>query len=228
MYIYKTTNLINNKIYIGQSSYPVEESTNYLGSGSILNRAIAKYGKDQFTKEILERDITNINDLNLREIYYIAKYNSTNDTIGYNITSGGTGGDTISNHPDRDTIVAKISKSIKELWEDPEHRSNMSAIRLKTWSDPEYKDMMVEKMMGHPAYPNQQRAASETWKGRKHKPESIEKCRQWHLGKKYSKEINMKKGRPGSKWYNNPNTGETRFTTEVLSTPWIRGRGKLK
>jgi len=228
MYIYKTTNLINNKIYIGLSAREVNESKSYLGSGSYLKRAISKNGRDQFTKEILESNIESKELLQEREIYYIAKYNSTNDTIGYNITSGGTGGDTISNHPDKDTIVSKIAKSSKETWEDPEYRAKMRALRLKTWSDPEYKDMMVKKMMGHPAYPNQQRAASETWTGRKHKPESIEKCRQSQLGKKYSEETNMKKGRPGSKWYNNPNTGETRFTTEVLSTPWIRGRGKLK
>ena len=42
MYIYKITNTINNKIYIGLSTKSVEESINYLGSGEIQSRAIKK------------------------------------------------------------------------------------------------------------------------------------------------------------------------------------------
>ena len=91
MYIYKTTNLINNKIYIGQSSYSVEESTNYKGSGTLLHLAFNKYHNENFTKVILERDIQSKEVLDTLEIYYIDKYNSTDRNIGYNITKGGRG-----------------------------------------------------------------------------------------------------------------------------------------
>ena len=51
MIIYKTTNLINNKIYIGQDS---RNNPYYYGSGTIITLAIKKYGKNNFKKEILE------------------------------------------------------------------------------------------------------------------------------------------------------------------------------
>ena len=50
-YIYKTTNLINGKIYVGKSLYLPD---GYLGSGLRLSGAIKKYGKNNFRREILE------------------------------------------------------------------------------------------------------------------------------------------------------------------------------
>lgn len=89
MYIYKTRNIINNKIYIGQSSR--SEDCSYLGSGLLLNLAIQKYGGENFEKEILEY-CSNKTKLNEREKYWIQTYNSTNRMIGYNISEGGQGG----------------------------------------------------------------------------------------------------------------------------------------
>ena len=47
MEIYKITNLINNKIYIGKDT---TSDPNYFGSGLLINRAFKKYGKENFTK----------------------------------------------------------------------------------------------------------------------------------------------------------------------------------
>lgn len=88
MIIYKTTNLINGKIYIGKD---VKNKKSYLGSGTILKKAIEKHGKENFLKEIIEY-CKNNDELCKREIYWIKKLNSTNKNIGYNISKGGNGG----------------------------------------------------------------------------------------------------------------------------------------
>ena len=96
-YIYKTTNLINNKIYIGQKQ-ATKFNKNYYGSGKLLKQAIKKYGKENFKVEILEE--SNCEDLDNLEIKYIKEYNSTNLEIGYNILIGGNVSHKLGkNHP---------------------------------------------------------------------------------------------------------------------------------
>lgn len=89
MYIYKITNNLNGKSYIGLKSKTVEESKDYYGSGTLINLAIDKHGKENFTKEILERNIDSHKILNEREIYWIKYFNTFNK--GYNLTKGGQG-----------------------------------------------------------------------------------------------------------------------------------------
>lgn len=88
MQIYKTINLINGKIYIGKQ---IRNNPNYIGSGIILKKAIEKYGKENFTKEILEY-CSSKEELNSREIFWIKKLDSRNPIKGYNISKGGDGG----------------------------------------------------------------------------------------------------------------------------------------
>jgi len=103
-HIYKTTNTVNGKVYIGKEKH---NDKNYIGSGRILNNAIKKYGKEVFVKEILEDCSLDIIDE--RECYWIDHYDSTNWDIGYNITKGGTGGDTTSLHPNKEAVIQKRS-----------------------------------------------------------------------------------------------------------------------
>jgi hypothetical protein len=86
--IYKITNKINNKIYVGKS---IKDDSSYLGSGLQIGPAIKKYGKENFTKEIIEECSEDI--LDQREIYWIDILDARNTKIGYNISIGGSGGD---------------------------------------------------------------------------------------------------------------------------------------
>ena len=93
--IYKFTNKINGKSYIGQSrnidyrkkshlaNYNNPNSTDYNG---LFHRAIRKYGKNNFVFEILEE--CDCNDLNEREKFYIQYYNTLTPN-GYNMVPGG-------------------------------------------------------------------------------------------------------------------------------------------
>jgi len=121
--IYKTTNTVNGKIYIGQHQQQDGVFDGYLGSGFLLKRAVTKYGAGAFVRETLavcdSKDIANITEMAL-----ISQYNSCNPDIGYNITEGGQGGDTITNHPNRDNIIAKCTTIKKQrvaqgVWVNP-------------------------------------------------------------------------------------------------------------
>lgn len=106
MIVYKTTNLINGKIYIVKDKH---DNTKYLGSGLLLKKAIRKNGLINFKKETIEICDT-VEYLNEREIFWIAHYKSTDINIGYNIAVGGFGGDTFTNNPNKEEIRVTLSK----------------------------------------------------------------------------------------------------------------------
>lgn len=86
--IYKITNLLNNKIYIGQSKNAKERFKGHCKGcydNSLIDKAIQDYGKENFKLEILEHQITNYNE---REKYWIKYYNSLSPN-GYNMMAGG-------------------------------------------------------------------------------------------------------------------------------------------
>lgn len=53
-FIYITTNKINNKKYVGLCSMKKDNWESYLGSGKLLHRAIKKYGKENFERQIIQ------------------------------------------------------------------------------------------------------------------------------------------------------------------------------
>lgn len=94
-YIYKITNKINGKIYIGQHKVPLikENFRRYLGSGIAIKNAIKEYGKENFDKEILEYidDDEKHELVSEREKFWIKEFNCISPN-GYNISAGGEGG----------------------------------------------------------------------------------------------------------------------------------------
>ena len=122
MYIYKITNLINNKIYIGQTTKTVEQRLNKhiseakceingVRPNNYFHNALNSYGVENFKIEIID-EASNINELNEKEDYWINHFNSTDKNIGYNLMTGGTSG-----KKSKETLK-KISNKKKENWQD--------------------------------------------------------------------------------------------------------------
>ena len=90
-YIYMTTNLVNGKKYVGQRTWsePYMED-NYIGSGKILKKAIEKYGRDSFSKEIIDW-ANSKEELDQLEIFWIKHFDANHLSDFYNILSGGQG-----------------------------------------------------------------------------------------------------------------------------------------
>ena len=120
-FIYKITNTINSKSYIGQTIQNVKErfyqhcatKCSKAVSNMAIHRAIKKYGKSNFTVEVIEEiDSTNLND---RERYWIKYYNSYNN--GYNSTKGGQDGCKPFKDLDVETIIKEYNtgKSLRTL-----------------------------------------------------------------------------------------------------------------
>ena len=87
--IYKITNLLDGKIYIGKHQTK-DLNDCYMGSGRYLKRAIAKYGIDNFVKEILFI-FDNESEMNAKEAELVTEAFVKEDT-NYNLCHGGHGG----------------------------------------------------------------------------------------------------------------------------------------
>jgi len=95
MFIYKITNKIDGKHYIGMTSRPIKdrwsEHCSIKNSGTaILSSAVRKYGKENFIVEEID-SATSLDELRRKEIAWISALNSIRPN-GYNVQQGGIGG----------------------------------------------------------------------------------------------------------------------------------------
>lgn len=110
-YIYKWTNKINGKIYIGQTYRLKQRLRSYKclsvkGVSRILRRSMIKHGIENFMFEIIDT-ASSMDELNKKEAIAIQKANSTDRDIGYNLDTGGT------NHIASEETRIRISKAGK-------------------------------------------------------------------------------------------------------------------
>lgn len=93
MIIYRITNIVNDKVYVGQTIRTLKErwkqhrSQAKHGSTYAIHSAIRKYGEDNFEIEIIDT-ASNREELDAKEIYWIEFYNSMTPN-GYNLCEGG-------------------------------------------------------------------------------------------------------------------------------------------
>lgn len=174
MIIYKITNLVNKKIYVGItttsigrriSSYKSTVKSNKESPQRIIN-AMRKYGFNNFKFEILET-VFSREELKKKEIEYINFYKSTDVNTGYNISLGG---DLISE----------------------ETRQKMSNTRKGKPKNKEWKEKLSTSLKGHAVSEETRQKISQTLKGR---------YTAWNIGTKGIMKPNsgsFKKGHPST------------------------------
>lgn len=180
-YIYKITNKINNKIYIGMHKTNNLDD-DYFGSGLNLNRAIKKYGKANFTKEILEF-FDNEQDMFSKE-KQLVNSNFVNSPTTYNLVEGGNGSFSYINslpnqghapgqnafaarvaglkHSERmktdatyrDNWRAKVSKSLKQSWNSRKNNERTSNNKIWITNFSLNKTTMID-LVNYPFYQEQ-------------------------------------------------------------------------
>jgi group I intron endonuclease len=189
MYIYKVTNIVNGKFYIGQSRY---KNDNYLGSGVNIKEALVLYARDNFIKEYIDV-ASNQDELDEKEKYWIKKTNAQNPEIGYNIADGGWNHLTIT--PD---IKKKISNTIKTMY-----NNGYVNNRKGTTMSSEAKNKISKSLKGRVLSEETKKKLSEINRGKKHTDETKMKMSDLKKGKPLSeshkKSIgNSLRGRPVS------------------------------
>lgn len=95
MFIYKITNLVNGKIYIGQTVTSLQERWRHhlhasRGNNTLICKAIRKYGRDSFQMELIVQACSQ-EELDYLEAYFIVIWDAQNPNVGYNRTDGGIG-----------------------------------------------------------------------------------------------------------------------------------------
>lgn len=136
--IYKTTNLINGKFYIGKHKTK-NLHDGYLGSGKLLKRAIKKYGAENFHKEILHECKTE------KQMNILEKILVIQDTeLNYNLCAGGKGGFGYINstglggtkglkHSKEAIEKIRSSRKNQKLSEETKRKISQSKIGNKVW-----------------------------------------------------------------------------------------------
>lgn len=155
MFIYRITNLQNEKIYIGYDSGAISESRrwdyhkkSYLKQNKVLYFAMRKYGIENFSYEQIDTAST-LSELIEKEICHIELAESYIPSIGYNRTFGGDGGDTFSVRSSKDQADTRKKMSASHIerfrYIDSDTRDDIvrgivSFTRQKKWSGMSVED----------------------------------------------------------------------------------------
>lgn len=138
-YIYKLTNKLNGKMYVGQHKVRKNETfREYMGKGSAIKEAIKQYGRSNFSKEIIEEiyDEPSRKQVSEKERYWIAELN-TMEPNGYNRNPGGIGGCTKESA--KKVVATKKARGYKHSEETK--RKMSSAAKGRRFSDEHRKHL---------------------------------------------------------------------------------------
>lgn len=186
--VYKITHKVSGKSYIGITTQedPRERWSQHfraLGRGTRITKAIRKYGRDAFLFEVVYEAV-NYGEACMVERGLIAQYGTMVPSRGYNQS---VGGEAYPGGPLSERVKAKLSKSVRKYWSDPENRQRMiTAFGKRTWPETHLEHL---------------RKQAAAMKGKKRRSESVEKGRRSLMGHSVSEETRKRlseahKGKP--------------------------------
>ena len=203
-YVYKTTNLINGMIYIGQKSGTINLS--YLGSGVYIQRALKRYGKKNFRLEIVAF-ATNQTMLDGLEMKYIYEYRQVfGKDFLYNIVDGGSEGQLKKGCPPPPHSFVKghktwnkgikcpnISKSRRGFKMSEEQKEKLRLAHLGKKLSEDTKMKISKKFKGVPKSKEMRENLSKAVKGRMPSPAVMESFRK-HNEQRRLEKLNNRDG----------------------------------
>ncbi len=182
-YIYLTTNLINNKKYIGLHRNNKFNKL-YLGSGRNLKNDLYIYGRKNFKVELLSIAYDEA-ELNNKEIQYIAEYNAVEDSMYYNIF---TGGHYTARHLQE--TKDKISKGNRGKIRTTAMKEHMRKVKTGTTLPESTKEKMSKDRKGQKKTADHCRKIGLANKGKIVSPETRLRMRNAKLGQKFGPQKN--------------------------------------
>jgi len=197
IYVYKIINNINGKYYIGVHKH-VKGIDNYMGSGTLINLSLLKYGVDNFTKEILKEFETYEEALTYESELVTMK--EVNDENCYNMIPGGNGG-SVKGRKLSDITKEKISNS-KLGNKNPMFGKSISDKQKDSIRNANYKRVYAAPSIEtRNKMSISQQDRSKEWleklslkaTGKKHSEETKEKIRLSNLGKKIPADVIAKR-----------------------------------
>lgn len=166
-YVYIIQNLVNGKVYIGQTNNPRVRKNGHWYNGTHhanghLYDSMRKHGIINFKFSLLEE--CEVEQVDEREMFWIAHYDSTNPTKGYNKESGGHKNKTLS-----EETKQKLSAANKGVPFTPERCENISKAlsgksnpKNRRENNPQRGRAISETLKGRPLSEEHKKAISET------------------------------------------------------------------
>lgn len=248
-YVYKITNKLNGKWYIGKRKHKSPYDDSYMGSGKLIKEAIKKYGVNSFIKEIL--DIFDNNDDAAKFEASLVTKQTISTAMSYNMHEGGHGGfahlnDGSKKHKERCKKASKKSngrnhpnwgknkfkKGDKRTIEISKTANEIKKEDIK--NNPEkYKkiySLLSEKQKNNNSMKNRCWCVPvETKDYNKDKKVYLktEIPKGWITIKQFREKLKRKSGSYGKFWIFNPLTKENKYCKGNIPEGWFKGRKKI-
>ena len=208
-YVYQITNWFNGKIYIGVHSTNILDD-GYMGSGKEIKSAIKKYGKEYYTKDILQFCESRYQALNLERALVDLAFVENENT--YNLQVGGSGCCILTEESRQRISEAQRKRFKANISEETRQRISEGQLRRNETPRPlEHCQNISKSKTGHITSEETKKKISEAGKGRIVSEETKKKISEGHTGRKNSEQVKTKMSESQKKRFANcPISDETR------------------